>query len=326
MERKDIGLESVHSQKRMPKDSLEVGGGIGEQGSSTTCCKGSLIKEAWSNLDMIPLNQKTVSEGISFRILKRVPRIWKENYVEDKYTEEMDRKWMEWKEKGVLERGNVELIMALGIVPKKGNKVRVVHNCVPINDCVPDVPFSLDGVLQVSKLLRKGHWMAKLDLKDGYEHVDISVDCRKYFGVCWRGETLRFAKLGFGFKLSPFFFQSLMEEVVKECNKRFGMVVSFVYLDDFLVFGRTEEECRLALDCLVSLLKELGLVINEAKSCMVPSQEMEYLGKVWNTLVGRVFNCENKVKEVVNMCDNLLRVGKCSIRHLESLVGNLEWL
>ncbi|MHB1800021.1 MAG: ribonuclease H family protein, partial [Vulcanimicrobiaceae bacterium] len=46
----------------------------------------------------------------------------------------------------------------------------------------------------------------------------------------------------------------------------------------------------------------------------------------WNTLVGRVFNCENKVKEVVNMCDNLLRVGKCSIRHLESLVGKLEWL
>ena len=105
----------------------------------------------------------------------------------------------------MLEIGETVLVLALGAVPKKNGKIRVIHDCRPLNRCVEEKRFSLDGIVEVAKFIKSGDWIASIDLKDGYEHVEIHKSVRKYFGACWKGETLRFARLGYGFKLAPFF-------------------------------------------------------------------------------------------------------------------------
>ena len=258
----------------------------------------------------------------------REPR-WKrsENYVTQENVAAVDEKWEEWKRKEVVEEGEVALIMALGTTPKPGGKVRVIHNCVPINACVPDMPYSMDGIAEVAKFLRLGDWICKIDLKDGYEHVPIHKDWRKYFGVSWKGEVRRFAKLGFGFKLSPVLFQALMDAVKDESNRRSGYNAVFVYLDDFLVRGDSEGQCLEALGGLRGLLAEMGLEVNVGKSVFVPCQELEYLGKVWNVEEGKVYNSRKKIEEIERFCRDLLRKNsKTPIKELEIFLGKLEWI
>jgi hypothetical protein len=207
-------------------------------------------------------------EGVHFPFIKEPMRVYKENYVLKENSADVDVKWEEWKRIGVIEKGEVILIMALGTVPKKNKKIRIIHDCRPINKYVPDVSHSLDGIAEVAKFIKPGDWLCSIDLKDGYQHISIHEDWRKYFGVKWRGEIRRFAKLGFGFKLSPFIFQGLMDAVVRENNRRMGGLFYFVYLDDFLIRGSTKLQTENACQKLMDLLEELGLVMNLEKKSM----------------------------------------------------------
>ena len=83
-----------------------------------------------------------------------------------------------------------------------------------------------------------------------------------------------------------------MEEVNKRANER----RSFVFLDDFLIRGTGKEGCRVNLQILQSVLVELGLNMNMEKSKLEPCQELEYIGKVWNTKTGEVKNVGTKVE------------------------------
>ncbi len=322
MVEKDIGQRIAQPREI----NSAIGGGLGEQGTCVTTKRVQLNKNAWKKLELSPYFMDTVLEGVHFGLTKHPRRVRESNYVESGKEEMVDAKWKEWEEKGVIERGDVHMVMALGTVPKKNGKVRVVHNCKPLNKCVADMPYKLDGIAEVAKFLKKDDWMCSLDLQDGYEHVPIHPEWRKYFGVCWKGQIRRFARLGFGFKLSPIIFQSLMEGVMEEANRRIGYRAVFVYLDDFLIRGKSKRSCTRALRIVLKLLDQLGLRINKEKSKLEAEKSIEYLGKVWNAEEAKVYNTEARLDAAKSDCKRFLREGQATLQELESLLGRLEWL
>lgn len=56
-----------------------------------------------------------------------------------------------------------------------------------------------------------------------------------------------------------------------------------VYLDDFLIIGRTQEECQLAFSTLLQLLQDLGFQISWHK-VTGPTQKLVFLGVELDTL------------------------------------------
>lgn len=76
-----------------------------------------------------------------------------------------------------------------------------------------------------------------------------------------------------GFKNSPAVFQRLMDQVLKDeiGNK------CVVYVDDILIFGKTEEEHEDNLSAVIKKLVKAGLRANE-KKCTFKVQELEFLG------------------------------------------------
>lgn len=281
---------------------------------------------SWDEMGLSPFLKSCVIEGVHFPFINSPPRIRIRNHVPVEHFNFMDDRWEEWKAKGLLERGEVWIIMALGTAPKKGGKIRPTHDCRPLNECVPDMPFKFDALGEAAKFIKRGDWMAKIDLKEGYEHISIHPEWRKFFGTAWRGEVLRFARLGYGFKLSPVIFQKLMESVAAKTNDWLGWKAIFVVLDDFLIRGPTQEECHRAIHRLRAVLCQLELRINVEKSLLVPCQRMEYIGKVWDTVSGEVGNTEEKAIGVSRTCEQTLRRGTCTISTLESLLGRMEWL
>ena len=81
--------------------------------------------------------------------------------------------------------------------------------------------------------------------------------------------------MGSGLTNAPSSFQRLMDLVLSDL----GWTTCLVYLDDFIVFGRTFQEHVKRLDKVFSRLEQAGLKVKPSKCHMFRSQ-VSYLGHV----------------------------------------------
>ena len=82
-----------------------------------------------------------------------------------------------------------------------------------------------------------------------------------------------------------------------------GTLRLLCYLDDWLVLSSSEREAKQAVQLLLSLCYPLGIVINEKKSDLVPSQTAKYLGMTINTEAGKVFPSLARVEKFLTIAE-----------------------
>ena len=76
-----------------------------------------------------------------------------------------------------------------------------------------------------------------LDLRSGYYHIGLSDSAKpKTAFVVSRMGKFEFNRVPFGLAQAPAYFQRLINEVLTDCNFAMG------YLDDIIIFSKTEEE------------------------------------------------------------------------------------
>ncbi|XP_056316727.1 LOW QUALITY PROTEIN: uncharacterized protein LOC130231264 [Danio aesculapii] len=109
-----------------------------------------------------------------------------------------------------------------------------------------------------------------LDLRALNKHL------RKYKFKMLTNEVFEFVTLPFGLSLAPRVFSRCMEAALSPLRHK-GLRIS-AYLDDYLICARTRERAERDAETLSSHLTRLGFRINNAKSQLIPSQEIEYLG------------------------------------------------
>ena len=59
-------------------------------------------------------------------------------------------------------------------------KWRFISDCREINSQFQVKPFKLDHLQHIFPILQKGHWAAKIDLKDAHFHIPVSQALRPY--------------------------------------------------------------------------------------------------------------------------------------------------
>ena len=72
-----------------------------------------------------------------------------------------------------------------------------------------DTPFSLETLVGVPRFVYPNSYMSKIDDKSGYDHILLSFNSRQYFGIEWQGWWLVGVTLPFGWKNSPFIYQTV---------------------------------------------------------------------------------------------------------------------
>lgn len=68
----------------------------------------------------------------------------------------------------------------------------------------------------------------------------------------------------------------------------------------------------------------LGFTINSKKSELFPSQQLQFLGFIIDSTSMTVHLAQEKVHNVLQMCDTALENRKFSIRFLAHIVGTLQ--
>ena len=114
-------------------------------------------------------------------------------------------------------------------------------------------------------------------------------------------------------------FTKLLKPVFKVLREK-GLLSS-AYIDDLYLQGDTFHECLENALNTVQLLRDLGFVVQEEKSCLHPSQQLEYLGFVLNSVSMTVRLSHARVEKLVQACEKLLSNSHPTILHLVEVIG-----
>ena len=154
---------------------------------------------------------------------------------------------------------------------RKLNKTQPeVHNMNGGKGCISLVP--LPKIDELYAKLQGYKIFSTLDLRSGYYHIGLSHSAKPKtaFVISGMGKY-EFNRVLFGLAQAPAHFQKLINEVLTDCN--FAMR----YLDDIIIFSKTEEEHLEHLETIFNRLHEAGLKLKLQK-CSFFKKHIQYLG------------------------------------------------
>ena len=101
------------------------------------------------------------------------------------------------------------------------------------------------------------------------------------------------ARLSFGLRCAPYIFTEISNFITRTME-RLGFACVANYLDDFLIFGSSYQDCQMAQTTLITLLGELGFLVSW-KKCSTPSTSVRYLGIIIDSMTMSLSLPEDKL-------------------------------
>lgn len=172
---------------------------------------------------------------------------------------------------GTARRSESPWSSALHLAPKKDNgwrpcgdyralNARTIPDCYPLRH-IQDFTYQLAGTQVYSKI----------DLVKAYNQIPVfDADIPKT-AITTPFGLFEFPFMTFGLRNAGQTFQRFIDEVLK------GLDFCFGYVDDILVFSRTEGEHLEHLETLFKRLSDFGVLINSSK-CLFGQKEVTFLG------------------------------------------------
>ena len=230
-------------------------------------------------------------------------------------------------EAGHIERVNYKplVISPLNLVPKSNGSPRLIHNLKVLNRFVkrgPSVKHLNVLELAKSEFSRKTYF-CKLDLSNGYFHLSIRPEDRTYFGFSFDNQYFVFNSLCFGYKPAPDYFQAFTQDLVRICRER--GVLCKVELDEFLIYADSFDSCLNSVNFVVDLFKYFGIKINFAKSSLIPSQTIDFLGYSLDARKCRFTLTQDKLFKCRLIIKCLSRIRSISVKLLQRILGFLNF-
>ena len=129
----------------------------------------------------------------------------------------------------------------------------------------------MESLNDVFKIIKKGVWMASVDLKDAFFTVPVHKMHQKVFMFEWIQKFYKFVGM-------PNAYSDAMSIFTKILKPIFGHLRQKSHLSDSYFQGDTEQESMNNIKATVDLLLKLGFIVHEKKSVLIPTQKIEFLG------------------------------------------------
>lgn len=286
-------------------------------------------KETWERLGANSFIMKIIS-GTRIPFSAKPPLVTPTTSLRKLYhtkpSPEMTKMIEQLKDQGVLEKpahSDPGFLSRMFIIPKTSGGLRPIVDLRGLNAFVITRHFQLISHASVPDFLQKEDWMTKVDISNAYLHVPIRESHRRFLRLVYKDELLQLTALPFGLASSPRTFAALTNWIAEILRSRGYRVV--VYLDDFLIANQDRNKLTIQAAEAIHLLESLGWHINYQKCKLDPTQQLEYLGIMWNTQNNTKFIAENKVKKIRNTIRELLAKPRCNLRQTQSILGQLNF-
>jgi len=161
-------------------------------------------------------------------------------------------------------------------IKKKDSSLRLVQDYRALNSIMVKNKYPLLLISELISQLCRARYFTKLDVRWGFNNVCIKPGDE--WKAAFRTNRGLFEPLVmfFGMTNSPAIFQTMMNDIFQDLIVEGIMVV---YLNDILIFTRTEEEHAKAIRRVLQVLQEHKLFLRPEK-CKFCKERIEYLGLV----------------------------------------------
>jgi len=168
-------------------------------------------------------------------------------------------------------------------VPKPDGSIRPIVDWRPLNTLLKCDHFQMEGIRTLFLLIQKGDFLVKMDLEKAYWHIRLEENSSN-LGAIWFDDAIwKFKCMAFGLNIAPRLFSKHLKPVIEHLRgvHFFRMVV---YLDDIIQCNRVAALLRREARSTFLLLECLGWKMSASKCHMDPSQILEVLGFVVDTI------------------------------------------
>ena len=214
-----------------------------------------------------------------------------------------------------------EYIPPIFVRKKKSGKYRMILKLKGLNKHIEKHHFKMDTLWSAVRLMTPNCFMALIDLKDAYYVVPIAEEHSKYLRFYWQGCLYQYTCLPNGLSSAPRCFTKLLKPVYSTSRQHGHLSVG--YIDDSYLQGSDTTECLLNISDTQTLFTDLGFVINLDKSCVIPAQQIFFLGFVLDSVSMTISLIDDKKAKVKSICKQLLPKSRSTITELAQLVGTL---
>ena len=178
-------------------------------------------------------------------------------------------------DKGVIEPGQSPWASPVVLVRKKDGSLRFCVDYRKLNSVTKFDAYPLPRIDETLEALGGAQWYTTLDLISGYWQVGLTPEARLKSAFCVRSGLYLWNVMPFGLCNAPSTFERLMETVLQGLQWQSCLV----YLDDIVIFARSEHEMLDRMDDVFDRLGNAGLKIKPRK-CRFFAAETNYLGHV----------------------------------------------
>ncbi|GBM29432.1 Transposon Ty3-I Gag-Pol polyprotein [Araneus ventricosus] len=162
------------------------------------------------------------------------------------------------------------------MVKKKDGALRMCADYRKLNQKLVKDKFPLLLIEDVLDTLQEAKVYTTLDLRNGFFHVEVDEDCRKYTYFIVPDRQLEFNKVPFALSTSRGVFQRYIINIFRDLTRQ-GIV--FSYIDDLNVPAKEEIERLQKLKIVFEVAKKYGLEI-KFKKCQFLMRKVEFLGHI----------------------------------------------
>ena len=225
---------------------------------------------------------------------------------------------------GAIEKLNYKpyCVSPIGVVPKKGNKLRLICDLRQLNSVCQPPKFIYENIDTALELVHYKDEFISVDLKNGFHHVPVNLNDRKYLGFSWEGIYYQWNVLPFGLSSSPYFFCKILKPIVGWLREKGLRVI--IYVDDILLIA-SHKDIESHRHILLDTLKDLGWFIKHEKCNLIPNTKIKFIGYTLDSIgdtsqpVLRI-NSE-RIRRLSKCLKHLLQNNSCTKRHLARVAG-----
>jgi hypothetical protein len=200
------------------------------------------------------------------------------NQAPDKM-DEIAKQCRELEELGVIEKTQSSHFSQVVMAKKPDGRWRMCIDFRKLNECSPSLGWPIPRIKEI--LVRLGTVKAKyfgvIDLTAGYHQAELDPASRKYTAFKTHCGTYQWTRVAMGLKGAGSHFQQMMHEVLG--NTGLLYTACELYIDDIIIYGRTEEEFADNVARVLQALEDHGITANP-KKCRFGMTEVEYVGHV----------------------------------------------
>ena len=174
---------------------------------------------------------------------------------------------------GVIEESTSPWCSPVVLARKRDGSVRFCVDLRAVNSVTKPIAYPLPRIDEALDSLSGAKFFTTLDMTAGYWQVDIAPEDREKTAFSTGKGLHHFRKMAMGLRNAGATFQKLMELVLAGVDAQSCLV----YLDDVILFNKTEDGHIRTLEEVFTRIRRAGLKLKPQK-CLIGKKEVTFLG------------------------------------------------